>query len=330
MIVLFPIEPLDERYSTQWLTWFETEFKRKNINWITINPDPLTNKIENGAFLDICGTNYYKASQLMQFIKLMRYKKIGNGDIVFLHDIWFPGLESLAYIRDALNLDIKIVGCLHAGTYDSTDFIAQKGMGVWGKDLENSWFKLVDKVFVGSEYHKKLILRKRKIDEKKLIKTGFPIYWNRSTTTKKENIVLFPNRLSSDKQPYLFNKLAKEFKTSGWSFIKTQELRLTKGKYYDLLEKSKIVVSFSKHENFGIAMREGLFSGCIPVVPNTLCYPEFFNVIFRYCTYKECVHRIADIMNNFEKYETIRMDNSNRLLELGRKSIGNMIQELDI
>ena len=46
------------------------------------------------------------------------------------------GLEMLAYVRDGLGLKFKIVGILHAGTYDPHDFLTQKGMASWGRPLE--------------------------------------------------------------------------------------------------------------------------------------------------------------------------------------------------
>ena len=328
MVIFLPIEPLDMRYSTQWSNYFKQEFKNHNIDYISLEPQTLTNKIESGAFLDVCGTIYYKSFQLALLAEMIHSKQIKNGDIIFLHDIWFPGLEAVSYMRDALDLDIKIVGCLHAGTYDSSDFISKKRMGIWGKDLENSWFKLVDKVFVGSEYHRNLVLKNRKILENKIINTGFPIYWDRKPDNKKENIVIFPNRLSSDKCPDLFDKLSKRFKNSGWTFIKTQALNLTKEAYYDLLQRAKVAVSFSKHENFGIAMREALFSGCVPIVPDRLCYLEFFDLHFRYSNYADCIELVQHGMTNYEYYKEKLQNNSRRLQKMGREAIDNMILEM--
>lgn len=45
-------------------------------------------------------------------------------------------------------------------------------------------------------------------------------------------------------------------------------------KYKEILRKSDIFISTADHEFFGIAALEAAASGCIPVVPNHLAYPE--------------------------------------------------------
>ena len=69
-----PIESLEERYSEQWNIWFPKEFKRLNIDFETIYPTPLSDKIEQGAFLDVIGTNYFKSMQLARISRLFSEK----------------------------------------------------------------------------------------------------------------------------------------------------------------------------------------------------------------------------------------------------------------
>lgn len=45
-------------------------------------------------------------------------------------------------------------------------------------------------------------------------------------------------------------------------------------KYKEILQESDIFISTADHEFFGIAALEAVASGCIPVVPNHLAYPE--------------------------------------------------------
>jgi len=293
-IILVPIEPLDARYSIQWLAWFTkviTEDSRFDL--IVVDPEPLTTDIESGAFLDVVGTNYYKAAQIQELCKLIYAGTITEDDTILLLDGWFPGVEALAYMRDGLQRNFKIAGCFHAGTYDASDFISKMGMGVWGEDLENCWFSMYDSVFVATEYHKDLICYNRKVNPYKIHVTGFPIYFDSSNHKKwdKRKIVVFPHRLTQDKQPHLFDELAHllagEF--PDWLFIKTQEGRRSKEDYYELLSRSSIAVSFALHENWGIGMQESLFSGCIPIVPNRLSYMEMYPRLYRYNDFEGAV-----------------------------------------
>ena len=201
-----PIESLEERYSNQWNRWFPREFKRLGVEFYTIYGETLTDKIETGSFLDVYSTNYFKMSQLQQLIKLLYERKIKDKDVILFHDLWFPGIEALQYIRQGAGIDFKIMGILHAGTYDPNDFLTKSGMGYWGEHLENSWFKFIDKIFVATKFHKVLITTSRHIEPKKIVVTGLPIYDEFSDTSiKKENIVVFPHRLDKEKNPEEFD-----------------------------------------------------------------------------------------------------------------------------
>lgn len=299
-IFMLPIEPLDMRYSTQWSTWFRHGFtSREDLRLTILNPKPLTTEITNGAFLDVCGTNYYKAKQLAEMCEFIHNGDVKDGDIIFVHDAWFPGIEMLAYIRDGLGIKFKIAGCLHAGTYDPTDFISKKGMGVWGRDLENSWFQIYDAIFVATEYHKNLLQCARYFSKDSIYVTGFPLERPKCTIgIRKDNIVVFPHRLTEDKQPHLFDELARILSISypDWQFIKTQEVKRSKQEYYNLLQRSKISVSFALHENWGIGMQESVMMNCLPIVPNRLSYKEMYPVIFRYDGLDEAVYKTAKMI----------------------------------
>jgi hypothetical protein len=142
MIYQIPIEPFEERYTNQWMRWFPREFQSRKVPYKLITGDTLTDGIKNGSFLDVCGTNFYKATQLQHICKLFHTREIKTGDIFFFHDLWFPGLEMVAYMRDGLGIDVKICGVLHAGTYDMWDFLFQKGMARWGGLCEMAWAQI--------------------------------------------------------------------------------------------------------------------------------------------------------------------------------------------
>ena len=134
-------------------------------------------------------------------------------------DIWFPGLEALAYIRDGMGLKFKITGCIFAGSYDPHDFLAQKGMGYWAKNIEEGWFRFVDKLFVATEFHKRLIYTTRDIDPNKMAVTWHPLYYEQVKKFNKENILVFPHRLDPEKHPEMFDEMRKIY-WGNWKLIR--------------------------------------------------------------------------------------------------------------
>lgn len=276
-----PIEPLEERYSVDWRTYFASRTD------VEIEGQPLTDKIEQGRFLDVHSTNHFKSSQVQTLVRLLHEGQIKNGDWVFFHDLWFPGLETLAYIRSAVGPKFFIAGCLHAGTWDPWDFLSQREMHRWARGFERSIFDIANLVFVATSYHRDLLAKTFGDDvvRRKVRVTGFPIYPKGpmvSLCEKEEGLVVFPHRLDPEKQPALFDSLAEVGKNEGLRFVKTKEVCVNKEQYYELLKRADFAVSFAQQETWGIAMQEALFAGAIPVVPDALSYREMYPDRFRY------------------------------------------------
>lgn len=328
-IINVPIEPLEERYSRQWAKWFKDAFAVEFANVHTIYGKKTSGKITVGSFLDVFETNQYKLSQLQSIIKILKETPTDEQIVLFFHDLWFLGLETIAYIRDGAGFaNLKICGCLHAGTYDPFDFLTKKGMVSWGKSLEESWFAFIDKIFVATSFHKKLIADNRYLDVSKIEVTGFPIFAQKTAAVPKENIVVFPHRLDSEKHPELFDRLAVDAAASGWQFIKTKEVCKTKEEYYNLLARSKIAISFADQETWGIAMQEAVFAGCVSLVPNRLSYVEMYHPIERHYSYENCVDKVLRCIDALPAYRHFTYATSVTLLRRGAAAIPNIIKEI--
>jgi hypothetical protein len=335
-IINLPLEPLEQRYTIEWRKWFEEHMKPS----ATIDGEMLTTKIENGAFLDICGTNYFKSAQLqktIKFIHSMKDQSDMRNFVFFTHDVWHTGIEALAYIRDGLKLKFKIAGCLHAGTYDKFDPITMMGMGYWGKDYENSLFRIFDYIFVATEWHKRQLIHSRDVEPNKIHVTGFPIYNERAVLSgERENIIVSPNRLSKDKNPQLFRSLKQwcehEPFFKDWKFVTTfQEdgTYLSKKEYWKLLHESKVMISFADHENWGISTQEALFAGCFIVVPNKLSYVELYHPAFRYNNFHDLMSILKDVILAWEGTSPLwelRENDKGYALKRGREAIPNMLR----
>lgn len=277
-----PIEPLEERYSADWYYWFDAALQQSGLSYMTIMPaQRLSMQIKSGEFLDVLDTNHFKSLQMASIVKAIHEGLVSNRTTIFFHDLWFPGLESLFYIRDALGLQFRISGMLHAGSYDTHDFLYHKGMDRWAKGIEQSWFSEVDRIIVASDFHRYLIPSRNRITgASKLRVCPWPVSipeeprcWD-----DKQDIVVFPHRLAHEKRPDLFRsvagKLRKDF--PHWSFVLTKEVCETKRDYYAVLSSARVCVSCAEQETFGIAQMEALLSGCIPIQPNSLSYTEMY------------------------------------------------------
>ncbi|TET52460.1 MAG: DUF3524 domain-containing protein [Anaerolineales bacterium] len=57
-------------------------------------------------------------------------------------------------------------------------------------------------------------------------------------------------------------------------------------RYAELLRRSDVVVSTALHEFFGVSVVEAIYSGCFPILPNRLSYPELIPASFHeHCLY---------------------------------------------
>ncbi|GAG99093.1 unnamed protein product, partial [marine sediment metagenome] len=124
---------------------------------------------------------------------------------------------------------------------------------------------------------------------------------------EKENIILFPHRPDSEKNPHVFINIIQSlsmywddfdqykfvFCTSKEKYQSQQkwinallgftnktfenvEIResLSKEDYYTLLGKSKVMISTTSEENFGYCAVEAMALGCHPLLPNAFSHPE--------------------------------------------------------
>ena len=349
MLYVIPIEPLEERYSEQWLRWTKAYLKKTCLrkDYRVINP-PAYKSISNGAFLDVVNTNVYKNAQLKIILGMFQKNQVKDGDIFWFHDMWFPGLEMLAYMRDALGLKIKIYGMLHAGTYDQHDFLAQKGMRGWGHYLEASWFKIVNGVFVATNFHKQLICKNSTYSHpNRIYITGFPMYAEefalpQNAYDERDKIIVFPHRLDSEKQPDLFDEFKQELLekclwSRDYTFIKTKDVCHTKEEYYALLRRAEYAVSFALQETWGIAQTESALCGCVPIVPDRLSYSEMYPSQFKYSQDNRtdvsmAVHLINTLQNHIkpEAVGGVLRQLQNDMRRNGESAFNNMMEIMHV
>lgn len=159
---------------------------------------------------------------------------------------------------------------------------------------------ICDRIYLGSNFIKEDVLRKRYVPADKLVVTGLPLDFLKLDEYKdkhaKEDIIVFNGHNVDEKQPYLFDLLQKKLPQYG--YINTQKMGYSKAEYYDVLSRAKCIVSFALQENFGYGVQEAVYLGCVPALPNRLAYVEQFSSDYLYNCFDECVDLVDRIMRD--------------------------------
>jgi glycosyltransferase involved in cell wall biosynthesis len=152
-------------------------------------------------------------------------------------------------------------------------------------------------------------------------------FFRRSERMHSTFTILWNHRWEYDKAPDRFLKALAELKNRGVEFrinLIGQQFRqrpeifdqmyellenhilywgtVNDSDYRSVLKSSDVVVSSALHDFQGLAILEAIASGCIPVVPDRLAYPEFIPQEFRYKSFvNDPGHEIITLANHLEK-----------------------------
>jgi len=310
-IIYVPLEHIDGRYTVHMDRDIELYLNENDIEYVKIMPELESAPLPEGCFLNAAFTSRFKSTQMAMIAEMFERGEVADGDTFFFSDIWFPGIESIAYMNYFHRVDSKITGVIHAGSFTDTDFV--RDLERWAKNFEDVVFDIADRVYCASNYIREDIIKKRLVDPNKLIVTGLPVDYTglseKLTDNERENIVIFNGRICDEKQPWLFDELERQIKARGVDaqFVKTQDMGLSKAEYYQLLNKSKAIVSYALQENFGFGVAEAAYMGCTPVLPNRLVYPELYNSTYLYDRFEESVDMVYDALTNYQQ-ETVKLE----------------------
>ena len=281
MIFIVPIEPIDQRYTKQWYYNIPKDLQKLDLPYRIVGDDNNDAGTTTGAFLNFAYTNKYKAKQVQQISDLFTMGQVSPGDKFLVTDAWNFVITAIRYMSDLLDIPVEIHGIWHAGAYDPSDILGMKMKGDVAHNVERSWFHACDYNYFATEFHKNMFLSNLNIEKKhhyKAVRSGQPhseliFSLSRYVTEPKADIVLWPHRYNSDKQPEIAEQLNLHI---------TQKLNLSKPDYYALMGTAKAVFSCSLHENLGISMMEGVMAGAIPIVPDRCSYREMYLPMFKY------------------------------------------------
>ncbi|MEO9458807.1 MAG: hypothetical protein ABJE63_08845 [Lentilitoribacter sp.] len=288
---IFDIEPHEQRYTSEWQTYLPKQIEgfrqansRKRWNVQTISTIQTGGKLSQGAFLNFAETNVYKSFQVSAFAKDVELKNVKPGDRLLFTDAWHPGVVQCRYMSDLLNLDLTIDVMWHAGSYDKHDILSQKTKNKrWSFAFEQAIYEAADRNYFATQYHRDLFLLGLKIGPSKKCRiVGWPMEYlpnllkDRYKTPNK-NTIIFPHRISPEKQPDIFRNL--QAVLGSHDLVLAQSKPLDKSDYHDLLGDSIASFSASHQETLGIGTYEAMLCGAIPIVPARLAYKEIYQDI---------------------------------------------------
>jgi hypothetical protein len=289
-IWIFSLEPLDSRYTAQWhknIPEILSAAAGNKFNVRQIDGVQRTAKVTTGAFLNFSDTNFWKCTQLCNFVELLDNSETTTHDKFLFTDAWNPCITQIAYMRDLLDMQWELHGIWHAGAYDPSDILGYKMKKPWPWHAERSWFYNCDYNYYATDFHKNMFLKNLNIEADhhyRAVRSGQPHSMIVESMEKyKNNVksdlnqVIWPHRYNADKQPDIAEDLSKDF-----NMIITQKLNLSKDQYYETLSQCKIMFSCAIHENLGISVMEGVLAGVIPVLPDRCSYKEMYLPDFKY------------------------------------------------
>ena len=286
MLYLIVIEPIETRYTCEWYEYLPKLLASNGIGTTIIEGNKREYKTSTGAFLDFSATNIYKSEQVIQIAELFSAGKIKDGDQFLFLDAWHPGIINIKYMATLNNIDVKLHGIWHAGSYDPYDFLGYviKDKG-WVRLAERTYFEALDYNYFASQFHINMFCKNLlTCSSERPIRTGFPFEYMKDIFSKyksppqermKEDIIVFPHRKAKEKQLDIFLDL--KSRLPQYEFIVCGDYNFTKQEYRDLLGKSKLVFSANLQETFGISCYEILACGGMCLVPRRLSYIEMYS-----------------------------------------------------
>lgn len=310
-LILVPLESLSERYTGQWYRHLPIEFGKAGYDVHVIDGVPLLDDdIKVGTFLDINSTCHYKAVQLQRIAGMFSSGLIEQGATFFFSDIEFWGVEQVRLLARMNGIKIRMFGFLHAASYTEGDAFAVAAD--FQRYTEVGWIAAFDKVFVGSEYHKRAVINRRlkplgatKLAER-IVVTKNPMFVSEypKLRLKRKKRMLLTNRFDTEKSvdhtmglfeilkvrhpdwEFIITTGRKEFRSNDPKLVAraraletrgvlTIKAGLTKEQYHRELAQAAIVVTHSREENYGLCVAESILYGCAPLMWKGASHPEF-------------------------------------------------------
>lgn len=300
-LIFVPQYPTKLRYPEWWITKFPEQFQ-KYFDEVIVLGSSILKEFEDEhrdkeMFSSIDNSILFECEQIKEYLNL----KKKEDDILFLADLSFAGIFSNVLYHYPVK---KMYAFCHATSLNYLDYFQNVRLSKWLTEAGHA--RMFEKVFIGSKYH-----------EEKLRNTGYfkntvvtylpkPPFLNMfellQRETKIHNIVSASRPTSQKVDLEIENSIEEIFgkiertEANNWF------------SYYRTLAQSKVLICTSKEETFGYQIVDAILSGCIPICPNKLSYPELLSTDYLYNNYNDLVKTLMNIFKNGKEVPILLCD----------------------
>lgn len=288
-LIYVPQYPAELRYQNWWLPEFTKEFKKEYDEVIVLGENYLfktrLSRHSSDMFSPINDSINLETIQMNEYMDI----DIRDDDTLFLADISFPGLFCNVLYHKTCP---KMYAFCHATSLNKYDYFAP--MRKHKKKIELNHAQLFDGVFFGSYYS----INKTKWSQKgvnchRVTLPAPPEYVIQPSSNKLRPIdVISVCRPSIQK---VNKKVEKQVERALGKKIFRPEIEDWL-QYNTLLAQSKVLLITTKEDTFNYTILDAIRCGCVPIVPDALCFPEILPIEYRY---KDANHLAGGLVNMF-------------------------------
>jgi len=301
-MIYVPQFPAKLRYQEWWIEQFYLEFSKKYDDVIILGWNSLY-KLQNESydskmFSPINKAIEFETAQINDYMSF----NIRDDDILFLADISFPGIFcNILYHKPCP----KMYAFCHATSLNKYDYF--RPMRKYKSKIEHQHARLFDCIFFGSQYSaNKTNWTGKGIKCHNVALPDSPDSIIKPSTNKIRPIdVVSVCRLNIQK---VNKKVEKKVEQELGIKIYREEVETWKD-YNILLANSKVLLITSKEDTYNLTILDAIKCGCVPLVPDKLCFPEILPPQWRY---KDADDLISKLKYMFENDNFIVPDVINR------------------
>lgn len=304
-LIYVPQFPAEMRYQEWWLKEFTKEFEKEydeveilGLNWLIQNLDGITS-YDSAMFSPINNAVKFETAQMADYMSL----DIRDNDTLFLSDVSFPGLFCNVLYHKTCP---KMYAFCHATSMNAYDYFAP--MRKYKSKLEFQHARLFDGIFFGSYYS---------INKTKWSQKG--IKCHRVTLPDSPDDILKQIKQSNIRPIDLVSVCRPSIQKVNKKVEKKVEIALGKKIYREevetwndyniLLGNSKVLIISTKEDTYNLTILDAIKCGCVPMVPDSLCFPE---ILPPYWRYKDANDLISKLRHMFDDNHFIVPDVINR------------------